>query len=462
MKKTAILSFSLCFLLASSYAQKKPAPFKPGDRVVFAGNSITEAGFYESYIWLYYMTHFPDRRITVFNGGVGGDVAEQIYRRLPGDLLPKKPTKLVVSFGMNDSKYFEYNDTKNPVTEAKRKTFVDESYKSYLKIQDTLLAHPEIHKILMASSPYDETVKQEGSLFKGKWKTMDEIAAFQKKAAKDQGWAYVDLFHPMTVINQREQQKDSTYTSTGPDRIHPGSAGHLIMAYIFLKDQGLAGKPVADFTLKAGSPKAIKMENCTVSTIKQQGDGLSFDYLAESLPFPVDTVARVWGNKQIETEALSVIPFMQQFSNEQMKIEGLTGRAYLLKIDGQPIGTFSGQALKAGVNLATLHNTPQYRQALQIMDLNSKRKDIEAKFRNYYWVQYDFLYDKGLLFNKTQEATDTIQANLATNGWLNAKYGDYEAVRTHGQQLKQQMKDYVDKIYQINKPLKHHFELIAE
>ncbi|QEC73555.1 hypothetical protein FSB73_19695 [Arachidicoccus ginsenosidivorans] len=59
---------------------------------------------------------------------------------------------------------------------------------------------------------------------------------------------------------------------------------------------------------------------------------------------------------------------MQQFSNEQMKIEGLTGRAYLLKIDGQPIGTFSGQALKAGVNLATLHNTPQYRQALQIMD----------------------------------------------------------------------------------------------
>ncbi|QEC73554.1 SGNH/GDSL hydrolase family protein [Arachidicoccus ginsenosidivorans] len=294
MKKTAILSFSLCFLLASSYAQKKPAPFKPGDRVVFAGNSITEAGFYESYIWLYYMTHFPDRRITIFNGGVGGDVAEQIYRRLPGDLLPKKPTKLVVSFGMNDSKYFEYNDTKNPVTEAKRKTFVDESYKSYLKIQDTLLAHPEIHKILMASSPYDETVKQEGSLFKGKWKTMDEITAFQKKAAKDQGWAYVDLFHPMTVINQREQQKDSTYTSTGPDRIHPGSAGHLIMAYIFLKDQGLAGKPVADFTLKAGSPKAIKMENCTVSTIKQQGDGLSFDYLAESLPFPVDTVARVW------------------------------------------------------------------------------------------------------------------------------------------------------------------------
>ena len=462
MKKTAILILSLCLLLASSYAQKKPAPFKEGDRVVFAGNSITEAGFYESYIWLYYMTHFPNRRITVFNGGVGGDVAEQIYRRLPGDLLPKKPTKLVVSFGMNDSKYFEYNDTKNPVTEARRKSFVEESYKSYLKIQDTLLAHPEIQKILMASSPYDETVKQEGSLFKGKWKTMDEITAFQKKAAKDQGWAYVDLFHPMTVINQREQQKDSTYTSTGPDRIHPGSAGHLIMAYIFLKDQGLAGKPVADFALKAGSQKAIKMKNCTVSTIKQQGDGLSFDYLAESLPFPVDTVARVWGNKQIETEALSVIPFIQQFSNEQMKIEGLNGHAYLLKIDGQPIGTFSGQALKAGVNLATLHNTPQYRQALQIMDLNSKRKDIEAKFRNYYWVQYDFLYDKGLLFNKTQEATDTIQANLATNGWLNAKYGDYEAVRTHGEELKQQMKDYVDKIYQINKPLKHHFELIAE
>lgn len=461
MKKSGLL-IGLLFIAASSFGQKKLAPFEKGDRVVFAGNSITEAGFYESYIWLYYMTHFPDRPITVINGGVGGDVAEQIYRRLEGDLLPKKPTKLFVSFGMNDSKYFEYVDSTKPMTEAWRNEIVQESYKSYLKIQDTLLAHPEIKKIIMSSSPYDETVKQEGSLFKGKAKTMESIVRFQKKAAKDQNWVYVDLFHPMTEINEREQRKNPAYTSTGPDRIHPGSAGHLIMAYIILKDQGLAGKPVASFTVKTSNNKATTADNCQITDISQEEGHLNFTYLAKSLPFPIDTVARVWGNKQVETEALPVIPFMQEFNNEQMQIKGLQGKTYLLKIDGQPIARFTPQQLAKGVNLASLHNTPQYQQALQIMDLNSKRKEIEAKFRNYYWIQYDFLFDKGLLFDTTQVATDSIKANFSKNGWLKAKYDDYEAVRTNRAGLKRQMKAYVDKIYSINKPLKRHFELVKQ
>ena len=454
--------FTFSTLTNNSYGQSKPAPFKAAERVVFAGNSITEAGFYETYIWLYYMTHFPDRRISVLNGGVGGDVAEQIYRRLPGDLLPKNPTTLVVSFGMNDSKYFEYNDSLHPVTEEKRKAIVQESYNSYLKIQDTLRAHPAIHKIIMSSSPYDETVKQEGSLFKGKWKTMDEIVSFQKKAAKDQGWDYVDLFHPMTAINLKEQKKNPAYTSTGPDRIHPGSAGHLIMAYIFLKSQGLAGSPVADFAIKADKRLVAKQQNCQINTVKNTKDGLSFQYQAKSLPFPLDSVARVWGNQQIETEALPVIPFMKEFNQENMQVTGLQPGNYLLKIDGQQIAEFSAAALKAGINLASLHNTPQYQQSLKIMDLNAKRKDIEAKFRNYYWVQYDFLYDKGLLFNNTQVAEDTIKANLEKNGWLKVKYDDYTAVRTQRQALKNQMKAYVDEIYSINKPKSRLIELIKQ
>ncbi|HTN35636.1 MAG TPA: hypothetical protein VL053_01100, partial [Arachidicoccus sp.] len=68
----------------------------------------------------------------------------------------------------------------------------------------------------------------------------------------------------------------------------------------------------------------------------------------------------------------------------------------------------------------------------------------------------------GLLFDKTQVATDTITANLSKNGWLKAKYGDYEAVRTNGDGLKDQMKVLVDKIYSINKPIQRHFQLILQ
>ncbi|MDR2816088.1 MAG: GDSL-type esterase/lipase family protein, partial [Proteiniphilum sp.] len=85
------------------------APFQEGDRAVFLGNSITDGGHYHSYIWLYYMTRFPDNPLTVFNAGVGGDRVQEMYKRLDDDVFSKHPTVLMVTFGMNDSGYFEYN-----------------------------------------------------------------------------------------------------------------------------------------------------------------------------------------------------------------------------------------------------------------------------------------------------------------------------------------------------------------
>ncbi|MDR1092030.1 MAG: hypothetical protein LBL79_13220, partial [Prevotella sp.] len=83
-----------------SLAQEIPS-FKDGDRVVFLGNSITHGGHYHSYLWLYYMTRFPDMKLTVFNAGVGGDWAGDMVSRLDGDVFSKRPTVLITTFGMN-------------------------------------------------------------------------------------------------------------------------------------------------------------------------------------------------------------------------------------------------------------------------------------------------------------------------------------------------------------------------
>ncbi len=99
LKKT----FVILAALGGLSAQAQVAPFKKGDRVVFVGNSITDGGHYHSYIWLYYMTRFPNQRIDVFNAGIGGDVAGQILSRFDGDVLTKKPTAIALTFGMNDT-----------------------------------------------------------------------------------------------------------------------------------------------------------------------------------------------------------------------------------------------------------------------------------------------------------------------------------------------------------------------
>ena len=56
-------------------AQTTIPRFEEGERVVFVGNSITHGGHYHSFIWLYYMTRFPDKPITIMNAGIGGESA---------------------------------------------------------------------------------------------------------------------------------------------------------------------------------------------------------------------------------------------------------------------------------------------------------------------------------------------------------------------------------------------------
>lgn len=103
-------------------AQKTPSPFQRGDRVVFLGNSITEGGHYHSYIWLYYITHFPDMRMRMYSAGTGGDSSWDMLERIEEDVYGKNPTVVTATFGMNDSGYFEYNGD-NPTAFVERQMY---------------------------------------------------------------------------------------------------------------------------------------------------------------------------------------------------------------------------------------------------------------------------------------------------------------------------------------------------
>ena len=82
------LTLFLVLLVACICVQAQSvAPFQKGDRVTFVGNSITDGGHYHSYIWLYYMTHFPKMRLWMANCGVGGDTAKEILARFDDDVL---------------------------------------------------------------------------------------------------------------------------------------------------------------------------------------------------------------------------------------------------------------------------------------------------------------------------------------------------------------------------------------
>lgn len=451
MKKIFLLAVASVCLAGSALAQTVK-PFQKGERAVFLGNSITDGGHYHSYIWLYYMTRFPDMNLRILNGGIGGDTAYDMNKRLDGDIFSMKPTVLMVTFGMNDSGYYEYNgDNGKEFGEQK----YQESCKNFEQMEKRFKGLPNTRMVMVGTSPYDETAQiKDNTCFKTKNETIKRLVEVQKEAAARNHWEFTDLNAPMVALNQQFQQKDPAFTLCGGDRIHPDNDGHMVMAYLFLKAQGFSGKSVADMEINANKNQAVKSENCTISNIKKTGKDLSFDYLAHALPYPLDTIARGWGQKKSQSEVVKVVPFMDEMNREILKVTGLKGQ-YKLLIDNEEIGTWEANDLAKGINLAAESKTPQYQQALAVMHLNEYRWEAEKTFREYAWCQFGFFQEKGLLFANDRKAIEVMDENLEKNIWLKGRRDMYvrmmhPAVREARQQ---EIEVLTSKIYEINKPV---------
>ena len=457
MKKTIAFALLVAFATVSVCAQTVK-PFKKGDRVTFVGNSITDGGHYHSYIWLYYMTHFPYDDMWMANCGIGGDTSENILKRLDGDVFAKRPTVLTLTFGMNDTGYYEYNGDN---AEAFGNGKVAWSRSKYLEIEKRLKGLTDTRIVLIGTSPYDDTSKFNKDVFRNKNSYMQKIVTFQDSAAKANKWEFVDFNAPMTQINHDYQRADSTFTICGNDRVHPDNNGHMVMAYLFLKAQGMAGKCVADIKLNANSKKVLKSDNCEISNVANNHGVVTFDYLAKSLPYPLDTIAHGWGFKKPQAEVVKVVPsFMEEMNNEKLTVQGLKGR-YQLLIDDVLIDTLTASQLASGVNLATYRHTPQYQQACTVMALNEDRWELERKFRDYAWLQYDFFMEKGLLDVNDEHAAEVFREGQKTNGWVGSRRELYDKMihQEVRDAMTAQMDLLVKTIYKVNKPETRHITI---
>ncbi|SDC50156.1 SGNH/GDSL hydrolase family protein [Niabella drilacis] len=456
MKRTILLGVTL--LLLYPVRAQSVQPFRHGDRVALVGNSITHGGRYHAYLWLYYMTHFPNRRITLYNCGIGGDMAGGMLQRLTTDVFSKDPTIIFLTFGMNDSGYAEFLQSNSNELADKN---VARSHKDYQLIEEELTRYRKAKKVIISSSPYDETAKISAPVYPGKNNTILRIADFQRASALTNQWGFIDLTRPITALNLKGQQQDSTFTLTGKDRIHPDVDGYLAMTYFILKAQGLAGDPVARVGIDVQGAKVFQSANCTVSKLSVSPSHIRFHYLANALPFPIDTAFSSWNSRRA-SDALKWIPFMEEFNNERFIISGLKKGDYLLRINGDSIGVWSHQQLAQGINLALQTNTPQYRQAEALRILNEDRWMLEMKLRGYYWIQYMYFRDKGMLFNDDPAAVADVTREATHNIYVAAHLENY--LKGHHKAVRDgwiaEMQALTNKIYANNKPRQQEIEIV--
>ena len=101
-----------------------------------------------------------------------------------------------------------------------------------------------------------------------------------------------------------------------------------------------------------------------------------------------------------------------------------------------------------------LEHFKAYRQAQQVMYLNEFRWEIERTFRDYAWVEYDFLQQKGLLGADDERAVQALDREKSKNVWLQIHRENF-ARMMHApvrEAREEEMALLVRKIYEINKP----------
>ena len=105
------------------------------------------------------------------------------------------------------------------------------------------------------------------------------IAAGLKEVAAKEGATFVNQFAPCMAIMQREHALDVNASIGGGDEVHPGPAGHTLMAS-FIPQQFNAPALVSSAHLEVATDQSAKLASvakCVVTNVKF-GKNNGFDF----------------------------------------------------------------------------------------------------------------------------------------------------------------------------------------
>ena len=380
-------------LATNLLTQVSPVPrFQSGDRWCVLGDSITHGGLYHRYVELFYLTRFPSQKLEVINCGISGDTAVGAEKRLPWDCLNAKPTVVSVMFGMNDVKRDLYAPTATGADIEQQRASAAAIYDKTMRRLVKTLRDSSAKVVCLLPSPFDDTADLPATNAPGCNAALVKFGQQVRAIALEFQIPIVDFNSPLASINTDKQKTDPHFTIIGPDRVHPKEPGHLIMASEFLKAQQLTGV-VSRIEIDAAAKRVGTLENCEVSGLSVKPEAVSFTCLENAMPFPIPEAAK---------PALELIPFVQDFDQETLRVTGLETGDYELKIDGQTVHTYSAAELGAGVNLALETSTPQYQQALAVQAALGKKWGTADKIRTLAYVEFSSFPDAPRPVDMTQ------------------------------------------------------------
>ena len=338
-----------CLLAGAATAVE---PFKPNERVLFYGDSITHGGKFVFYLQLFENLRYPGANVRFLNGGRSGGSAWDGLVNFDRELAAQRPTRAFVMFGMNDIGRSSWKDeSPSEADQAARGRALKNYGANMAKLADRFAA-AGVPLTLMTPTPFDQYNAKAGENIPFcNEPGLASAAEIVRTLAASNGLPTVDLHASMTKLF-REHADDYVFCR---DRVHPGDVGHLYMAAQILSAMG--EPPEAGFT---------------IFEVKSESDRAVLGYAPRSLPFP----------RLPECETLEAFyPFTEKLNLEIIRIRGLRAGRYTLAFDDRDVGVYSAEELANGVNVALL-DTPNQRLAQTLVPVMRELHATVARYRN--------------------------------------------------------------------------------
>jgi lysophospholipase L1-like esterase len=322
--------------------RRAPAPgpllLQPGDRLAIIGDSITEQKMYSRLIETYLTACTPELKITARQFGWGGETAEGFLQRMTNDCLRFAPTVATLCYGMNDHRYRTFDEENGQWYAEKYSAIVSGLENSGARV--VLGSAGCVGKVptWTHSSAY---TRDELNINLCALRDLD-IGIAEKLNAR-----FADVFWTMFQASYEGETRYATtngsYMVAGKDGVHPGWAGHLVMAYAYLRALGLDGD-LGTLTVDLAAQTATGTSGHEVKSFSENS------LTVVSTQYPFCCSGAINSDNSIRS-GTTLVPFFQELSRFRLVVTNAAAANYQI-IWGAATNTYSAAQLAAGVNLA--------------------------------------------------------------------------------------------------------------
>lgn len=383
-----IVSFLLLSLFCSAddkVASKKDSlKLKEGDIVALCGDSITSNGYYPQFIEIYQLVCSPAPKVTLLNFGRWGETAAQFPPTMDSSVAPSKPTVATICYGMNNCR------SSKVMSDEQAKNWGNVEILSVVKkfkemgVKLIVLASPgvvdsEYFTLSQSAPPVPAAIEATN-------KNLSLLRDSAEKLAKQEGLVFADMHKPMIDVMAKAKEKygkSYAFAGGGGDGVHPGQAGHLVMAWVYLKALGYSGD-IGNITVDFAKDTAKATEGHTVGSCKSGTVNL------ESTRYPFCFSGDPAKPSAGDTRSVSDLFSFNDDLNRFVLI--VTGAPAKSKITwGGKSKEFDAATLAKGINLAAeFTDNPFCQQFARILTAIQERNNCRA------WLRGEFKNDPGM------------------------------------------------------------------